>query len=69
MVAVTLSLSDFHDACGDAIEEIAVVGNKEAGAGVTGEKFFQPLDGLGVEVVSGFVEDQEIRFCEQRPAE
>ena len=57
------------DARGDAIEEIAVVRDEEARAGVAREEVLEPLDALGVEMVGRLVEDEEIRPREQRAAE
>ncbi len=60
---------ELDDARGDAIEEIAVVRDEEAGAGIARKEVLQPLDRFGVEVVGRLVEDEEIGPGEQRAAE
>ena len=51
---------EFGDARGDAVEEVAVVGDKKAGVGGVGQVFFEPADGFGIEVVGGLVEEKEV---------
>lgn len=63
------ALKDFDDAIGDAVEEVAVMGDEEASALIAGEEVFEPLDGFGVEVVGGFVKDQQIRAGDEGSTE
>ncbi|OPZ04886.1 MAG: hypothetical protein BWZ08_02600 [candidate division BRC1 bacterium ADurb.BinA292] len=58
-------VGDFPDAIGHAIEEIAVVGDEEDRAGEGVEFLLEPLDGIGVEMVGGLVEDQEFGLAEE----
>ena len=52
---------EFEDPAGDLIEEVAVVGDDDDGARVVDERLLHPVDRLGVEVVGGFVEQQQVR--------
>ena len=45
------------------------MGDDENGAGILAQMPFQPIDGLGVEMVRRFVEQQEIGPFEQQLAE
>src|SRR5690606_16698002 len=60
---------EFEDPAGDLVEEIPVVGDDEDRALVFDEVFLEPGDGLGVEMVGGLVEQQEVGGLEQQPAE
>jgi hypothetical protein len=42
---------DLEDAVGDAIEKITIVCDEQQHTGVTGEIVFEPLDGVGVEMI------------------
>ena len=44
----------------DAVEEVAVVAHQEDGARVFGKHVLQEIEGFEVEVVGGFVEDEEV---------
>ncbi len=50
----------------DAVQEVAIVGNDDHGAVARGEHAFQPADGVDVQVVGRFVEQQHVRVREQR---
>ena len=52
-----LAAVELEDPTGDVIEEVAVVGDADDGAGVLLEVLLEPVDGLGVEVVRGLVEE------------
>ena len=60
---------ELQDPLGHVVEEVAVVGDGHHGARVFLEEALQPLDRLGVEVVGGLVEQQQVRMLEQQPAE
>jgi hypothetical protein len=45
------------------------VGDRHDGAGVLGQVALEPGDRLGVEVVRGLVEEQEVGRAEQQAAE
>ncbi|MNM63585.1 hypothetical protein D3C81_749550 [compost metagenome] len=49
-----------------AVEEVTVVGNDDHGAVTRLENRFQPADGVDVQVVGRFVEQQHVRVREQR---
>ena len=63
------AIGELDDARGDDIEEIAVVGDEDDGAGEFAEEFLEPEDGFGVEVVGGFVQQEEVGLGGQRAAE
>ena len=54
---------------GDVVEEVAVVGDDQDGAGVGDQVLLQPGDGLGVEVVGRLVEQQDVGVLQQQLAE
>ena len=58
-----------QDPAGDVVEEVAVMGHGDHGARVPLEMVLQPGDGLGVEVVRRFVEEQDVGVLEEEPAE
>jgi hypothetical protein len=60
---------ELEDPPGDVVEEIPVVGDGDDGAGVVLEKAFEPGDRLGVEMVRGLVEQQEVGRLQEQPAE
>ncbi len=60
---------EFEQARGDAVEEVAVVGDEEDGAAEAAEVVFEPVEGLGVEVVGGLVEQEEVGLLQQDAAE
>ena len=59
----------FEDPARDVVEEVAVMGHGDHGAFVPLEVVLQPGDGLGVEVVRRFVEEQDVGALEEKPAE
>ncbi len=69
LVGVGLAPVELEDPLGDVVEEVPVVGDGEDGAGVRREVVLQPLHRLGVEVVGGLVEQQQIRLLEQELAQ
>ena len=69
LVGKETAARQLDDARGDAVEEIAVVRDEETRAGVAREKVLQPLDGLRIEMVRGFVEDEKVRPRDQRAAQ
>ncbi len=61
VVAVHLAVGDFDRALGHAIEQVAIVGDEQDGVRVLVDQvLFEPLDGLGVEVIRGLVQDRQI---------
>ena len=55
------------DGVGDALEEVAVVGDDDEGAGPAVEEVLEHVEGLDVEVVGGLVEQQHVGLGEQQP--
>lgn len=51
---------DFEGFGGEGVEEVAVVGDEEKGAGEGAEVALEPFDGREVEVVGGFVEEEGV---------
>ena len=60
---------ELEDPARDVVEEVAIVGDRDDGALVLGEVALEPRDRLGVEVVRGLVEQQQVGRREQQPAE
>ena len=48
------------------LQEGAIVRHEGDGAAVAGQELFEPGDGVDVEVVGGFVEEQQVRLPDQR---
>ena len=69
LVAGESAARELHDARRDAVQEIAVVRDEKARAGVAAQEGLQPGDALGIQVVGRLVEDQEIRLLDKRAAE
>src|SRR5437868_11446628 len=67
VVADELAARQLDDPRRYPIEKIAIVRDKQTGAGITREKILQPFDGAGIEMVGRFVENQKIGTREQRP--
>ena len=68
-VGVELAVGQFQNARGDPVEEIAVVGDEQAGPAVASQEVLQPFDGDGVEMVGRLVEDQQLRPRQEGPGE
>src|SRR5699024_1015420 len=49
----------------DAVQEIAIVRDDQAGTGPAPEEIFEPLQHVEIEMVRGLVEKQQVRICEQ----
>ena len=59
----------FQNPAGDVVEEVAVMGHGDDRARVRFQKLFEPGDGLGVEVVGGFVQQEHVRLRQQQTAQ
>lgn len=68
-VPVEFGLGDFNNGANELIKELAVVGNHENGARVVAEIFLKPDEGLEVEVIGGFVEEEKIGFLDEEASE
>ena len=55
-----------HDVLNYRIQEVAVVGDQQQGAGVVAQPVFQPEDGVQIQVVGRFVEQQQVGRAHQR---
>ena len=64
-----LAAVEFENPAGHVVEEIAVVGHGDDGALVLLQVGLQPLHRLGVEVVGGLVQQEDVGFSEQQAAE
>ena len=60
---------ELEDPAGDVVEEVAVVGHGEDGAGVFVQEPLEPRDRLGVEVVGRLVEQQQVGRRQQDAAQ
>ena len=69
LVGVALAAVDLEDPLGDVVEEVPVMGDGDDGAGVLLQVLLQPLHALGVEVVGGLVEQQQVGLLQQQLAQ
>ena len=60
---------ELEDPAGHVVEEVAVVGDRHHGARVVLQRALQPGHRLGVEVVGGLVEQEEVGLGEQEAAQ
>ena len=60
---------ELEDPAGDVVEEVAVVGDRDHGARVLLQGALEPGHRLGVEVVGGLVEQEEVGLGEEQPAQ
>ena len=65
----TAAAVEFEDPLRRVVEEVAVVGDRDHGAGVAGQELLQPFHRLGVEVVGRFVQQQHVRLLQQQAAQ
>ena len=59
----------FHDLVADPIQEGPVVADHHQRAGLADQVPLQPLDGFNIQVVGGFVQQQQIRLLQQHLAQ
>ena len=64
-----LAAVQLQNPAGDVVQEVTVMGHGDHGARIGLEVVLQPGDGLGVEVVRRFVEEQDVGLLQQQPAE
>ena len=69
LVWVQVAAVDLADPLGHVVHEVTIVGDGNDGALVLVQELFQPQDGLGVQVVGGLVEQQQVRGLEQQLAQ
>ncbi len=65
----TVTAVQFQDPACHVVQEITVMGDRHHGAGIFVEEAFQPGDGLGIQVVGGFVQQQHVGFFQQQAAQ
>src|SRR5262249_62371984 len=56
---------ELEDPAGDVVEEVAVVGDDQDRARIIAQMTLEPTDRLGIEMIGGFVEQQQIRLFEE----
>ena len=59
-VKIQLTLLDVGDLADDGVQEVAVVGDQQEGAGIVAQPGLQPDDRVEIQVVGGFVEEHEV---------
>ncbi len=69
LVGTALAVIHFEHPPRDVVEEVPVVGDGDHRALVLVEVALEPLDGVGVEVVRGLVEEQDVRMGQEDLAE
>ena len=69
LVRDAVAAVEFEDPAGHVIQEVAVVGDGDDRALVVAQVMFEPGHGLGVQVVGGLVEQQDVRLAEQEAGE
>ena len=62
---VTAAVVELEDPACHVVEEVPIVGHCNDGAGVVLERALQPGDRLGVEMVGGLVEEEEVGLGEE----
>ena len=60
---------EFQDPARDVVQEVAVVGDRDDGAGVFRQVPLEPGDGLGVEMIGRLVQEKQVGPLEQDLAE
>jgi hypothetical protein len=60
---------ELEDPLGGVVEEVAVVRDRDHGAGKLGEELLEPLDALRIEMVGRLVEEQHVGLGEEEPAQ
>src|SRR5262249_23081910 len=69
LVGVGVAGVELEDPLGHVVKEVPVVGDRDDGAGVLLQVLLQPLHALGVQVVGGLVEEQQVRLGQQQAAQ
>ena len=69
LVRIAARAVELENPAGDVVQEVAVMGHRDDGAGVVLEKPLEPRHRLRVEVVGGLVEQQHVGAREQQTAQ
>ena len=69
LIRVQVTAIDLADPFGHVVHEVTVVGDGDDGTLVLVQELLQPQDRLGIEVVRGLVEQQQVRSFEQQLAQ
>ena len=69
LVGNAAAVIELEDPAGHVVQEVAVMGDDQDGAGIIAQMAFQPVHALGVEVIGRLVEQQQIGLVEQQPAQ
>ena len=69
LVGDALAAVELEDPAGDVVEEVAVVRHGDDRALVLGQVLLEPRHRLGVEVVRGLVQQQQVGSPQQQPAQ
>jgi len=65
-IDLSLALFDVEDAVDDAVEELAIVRDQQQRARILAQPGLEPQDGVQVQVIGRFVEQQQVRTAHQR---
>ncbi|CAB4755840.1 unannotated protein [freshwater metagenome] len=68
LVGVGTAAVELEDPLGDVVEEVAIMGDGDDGAGVLLEMLLEPLDALGIEVVRRLVEEEQVGLAKEQLA-
>ena len=63
---VRINAAQFGHVCDHIFQEVAVVADYDAGKGGPLQQFFQPLDSFQIEMVGGFIQQQNVGRLHQR---
>ena len=69
LVRVELAAVNLADPAGNVVQEVAVVRDGHNGAGVVVQELLEPQDALGIQVVGGLVEKEQVRRLKQQAAQ
>ena len=54
---------------GDVVEEVAIMGDHDHGAGIVAQMMLEPGHAFRVEMVGRLIEQEDVGFCQQQAAE
>ncbi len=69
LIGNALAAIELENPARHIVEEVAVVGDDQDRARIVAQMAFEPIDGLGVEMVRRLVQQQEVGLLEEQPAE